>query len=294
VRDFHNLIGRAGRAGMHTEGSIIFADTKVFDKRHQFRERWRWQTAKELLDATNSEPSSSSISAIFQPFEFGQPTRQITLNIALLHNLLFDDETAVEATVAAAVAAYPGLDARRFRRYLQDRVQVVHGIASFLLAHLNFDGDGLADRAVNLATNTLAHYLANESQRGQIETVFRTIAEQILEGAATEEMRTTLRRSPLAPTTVNTLKTWLETNGAVLAQAYTAGTLLRQMSAVILQYNRSATITAMSDQTVMPLVIERWINGATFEVVLELLREWGIRLGGNSRYPTVEDAVAIC
>jgi DEAD/DEAH box helicase len=33
VRDFHNLIGRAGRAGKHTEGSIIFADTKVFDKR---------------------------------------------------------------------------------------------------------------------------------------------------------------------------------------------------------------------------------------------------------------------
>ena len=26
VRDFHNLIGRAGRAGMHTEGSILFAD----------------------------------------------------------------------------------------------------------------------------------------------------------------------------------------------------------------------------------------------------------------------------
>ena len=50
VRDFHNLMGRAGRAGMHTEGSIIFADTKVFDKRRQVRERWRWQTAKELLE----------------------------------------------------------------------------------------------------------------------------------------------------------------------------------------------------------------------------------------------------
>jgi POLQ-like helicase len=86
VRDFHNLIGRAGRAGMHTEGSIIFADTKVFDKRRQVRERWRWRTAKELLDSANSEPSGSSISAIFQPFEFGQPTRTITIDVNLQNN----------------------------------------------------------------------------------------------------------------------------------------------------------------------------------------------------------------
>jgi superfamily II DNA/RNA helicase len=294
VRDFHNLIGRAGRAGMHTEGSIIFADTKVFDKRRQVRDRWRWQTAKELLDASNSEPSSSSISAIFQPFEFGQPTQAIALNVELLHTLLFDDETTVEASVTQTVASNPGVDARRFRRYLRERVQIVHGIASFLLAHLEFAGDGLAERAVNLARNTLAHYLADEGRRTQIETVFRTIADRILHGAATEELRATLRRSPLAPTTVNTLKTWLEANRAALTQSLNAGTLIASMSAIVLQYNRSGTITSLSDQTVMPFIIENWVSGATFDAIFQLLVERNIRIGGNNRYPTVEDAVAIC
>ena len=50
VRDFHNLIGRAGRAGMHTEGSILFADPNVYDKRYDRDERWRWGQVKELLD----------------------------------------------------------------------------------------------------------------------------------------------------------------------------------------------------------------------------------------------------
>ena len=100
---------------MHTEGSIIFADTKVFDKRRQVRERWRWQTAKELLDLAQREPSSSSISAIFMPFEYGQPTRAISLNVELLHNLVFDDETTVENTVTRVVNANPGVEARRFR-----------------------------------------------------------------------------------------------------------------------------------------------------------------------------------
>ena len=107
-------------------------------------------------------------------------------------------------------------------------------------------------------------------------------------------MRATLRRSPLAPTTVNTLKTWFEANRAALAEAIGAATLLASISAVILQYNRSSTITALSDATVMPLVIEKCVGGSTFEAILGLLREHDIRIGGNNRYPTVKDAVPIC
>jgi ATP-dependent DNA helicase len=225
---------------------------------------------------------------------YGVDTQVVLLDIDLLHLLVFDDEAAVDAIVDQAVTDNPGLDARRFRRYLQDRVQIVHGIASFLLAHLEFAAEGLAERAVNLARNTLAHYLADEVQRTQIETVFRKVAERLLEGATTEEMRATLRRSPLAPTTVNTLKTWLEANRAALIQALEAGTLLASISEVILRYNRSTTITALSDGAVMPLIIENWVGGVNFAGILRLLSERDIRIGGNNRYPTVEDAVAIC
>jgi hypothetical protein len=279
---------------MHTEGSIIFADTKVFDKKYDVKERWRWSTAKNLLDPSNAEPSSSSISAIFTPFSYGRRGQLITINVELLHNLVFDDETTVDASVTSIVNGTPAIDARQFRRFLQDRVQIVHGIASFLLAHLDFTGDGLAERAVLLAKNTLAHYLADDDRKAQIETVFRTIAERILEGAATEELRATLRRSPLAPTTVNTLKAWLEANRAALTEALGAGTLLASISSVVLQFNRSSTIMSLSDQTIMPLIVAKWVNGDTFANVHQLLVERNIRIGGNNRHPTVEDAVAIC
>jgi hypothetical protein len=174
------------------------------------------------------------------------------------------------------VATNPGVDARRFRRFLQDRVKIVHGIASFLLAHLEFAGDGLAERAINLARNTLAYYLGNEQQRTQIETVFQTVAERILEGAATEELRTTLRRSPLAPTTVNKLKAWLDANRQALTRSLGDGSLLATMSAVMLEYNRSSIITSLSDQSVMPLVIASWVTGATFSAIFQLLVERNI------------------
>ncbi len=294
VRDFHNLIGRAGRAGMHTEGSVIFADSKVFDRKRDRREGWRWRTAKELLDPNNSEPSSSSISAIFEPFVFGSPTREISLNLELLHNLVFDDETTVDRTVEQITTANPGVDARRFQRFLQARVQVVHGIASFLLAHLDFAGEGLAERAVELAKNTLAHYLADDRRRPQIELVFRNVAERILEGAATEELRAILRRSPLAPTSVNKLRVWLDDNRAALLQAIGAGTLLEAITPVVLQHNKGATISALSDQSIVAAVIQAWVRGDSFSAIYGLMVQRDIRLGGNLRRPMVEDAVALC
>jgi len=47
VRDFHNLMGRAGRAGMHTEGSVIFSTPSIYDQREQFRGQWTWNRAVE-------------------------------------------------------------------------------------------------------------------------------------------------------------------------------------------------------------------------------------------------------
>jgi hypothetical protein len=60
VRDFHNLMGRAGRAGMHTEGSVIFSSPEVYDeKRMSDTGRWRWRQAKNPLDPRNAEPARS-------------------------------------------------------------------------------------------------------------------------------------------------------------------------------------------------------------------------------------------
>jgi POLQ-like helicase len=53
TRDFQNLVGRAGRAGMHTEGLVIFADPRVLDRRR--RESWRFEAAIELLNPENAE-----------------------------------------------------------------------------------------------------------------------------------------------------------------------------------------------------------------------------------------------
>lgn len=79
VRDFQNLIGRAGRAGMHTEGSILFADPVIYDKRKALNEKWRWNQVKELLEPRNSEPCVSNLLSIFDPIQSDDEKYTITM-----------------------------------------------------------------------------------------------------------------------------------------------------------------------------------------------------------------------
>ena len=296
VRDFHNLIGRAGRAGMYTEGSVIFADNSIFDDKGQRRGRWRWRGAKELLDPRNSEPSASSISAMFEPFYYGQREDQVVrINVGEIHRLLFSDDDAALARLAElARTNNPNVKPRDFIKFLQERVRIVHGIASFVLAHLDFDGDGLPERAVELAKNTLAHFLADEAQRLQIENVFRNIATSLLARATTDEMRQVLRRSPLAPRSVEALQTWLAAQAEPLIIAALAGSFAAAVIPTMLQHNRHSTIVALSNQDIIPSLVQAWLAGETFAEILVRMMEADVRIGGNRRKPKIEDAVALC
>ncbi|MFG6116952.1 DEAD/DEAH box helicase [Halobacillus sp. MO56] len=69
VRDFHNLIGRVARSGIHTEGSIIFADPKIYDQRQNRVSNWRWKQVKDLLEENKSEPCISTLDSLFEPLE---------------------------------------------------------------------------------------------------------------------------------------------------------------------------------------------------------------------------------
>lgn len=296
VRDFHNLIGRAGRAGMYTEGSVIFADNSIFDDKGQRKGRWRWRGAKELLDSANSEPSASSISAMFEPFAYGKREDQVVrINIGQIHQLLFsDDDAALARSAELARTNNPNVKSREFIKFLQERVRIVHGIASFLLAHLNFEGEGLAQDAVELAKNTPAHFLADDARRLQIENVFRNIATSLLARAATDEVRQGLRRSPLAPRAVEALRAWLAANVEPLTLATLVGNFAATVIPIMLQHNRHSTIIALSKQEVVPSLVQGWLAGETFAAILARMTEADVRIGGNNRKPKIEDAVALC
>lgn len=161
VRDFHNLMGRAGRAGMHTEGSVIFSAPSIYDQRGNRDERWRWDATKNLLDPTRAEPSRSSILDLFDKYE-QTPRLGLTLPIGWL-DLAFATHADIDAEVASIKQRFGWVDVKMFKTFVADRARAIQSIAAYLAAYVDFASDLAGGRIDELTRNTLAWQLADDA-----------------------------------------------------------------------------------------------------------------------------------
>ena len=58
-------MGRAGRAGMYGEGTVIFTDPRLYDER--FAKTYRWQETINLINPDSAEPTGSTLLSLFEP-----------------------------------------------------------------------------------------------------------------------------------------------------------------------------------------------------------------------------------
>lgn len=293
VRDFQNLMGRAGRAGMHTEGSVIFSTPSIFDQRTDFRQRWRWDEAKELLDSTKSEPTKSSILSLFADYEQrqkGAPPVVLPIQPQWL-DLAFADQARIEAVVNEALALQANISATEFRKFVERRARAIQAIAAFLVANMTFLEEEGQDRVADLAAHTLAHHLAGDETRAALVAVFQMIAAAI--AANTDgDQRAVIRKSPLPPATVAELQAWLSENADDLRAAINADQLLQVVGAKIISWNSSASIRSLSNTDFLPEALTDWVDGRPFHHIHQRMTGLDIRVSGD--HATVEDAVALC
>jgi hypothetical protein len=182
VRDFHNLIGRAGRAGMHTEGSILFADPAIYDNRKARNDKWRWNQVKELLESRNSEPCISNLLSIFDPIRSDDEKYTISMEALDFAKAYIDDPDEV-TKLAVGIAAQHGdkkFSRDRVERQVAWRISLICAVESFLLSHWDESEDGLSEADVTrLAEGTLAFFLADEQKKEHIRELFQLLAGNI-------------------------------------------------------------------------------------------------------------------
>lgn len=290
VRDFHNLMGRAGRAGMHTEGSVIFSAPSIYDERKLRDKKWRWRAAVALLDSENAEPSHSSILDLFASYEQDYPAIVLPLNVEWL-DLAFADRAAIEKIIAKVVGDYPLVIPTDFRKFVMGRARAVQSIAAYLSAYVDFESDQAGERIDELTKNTLAYHLADEETRKKLLRVFRATASAV-EEKGDADLRALIRKSPLPPADVLELKDWTTHNIAVLSTAVKAGNLLEVVFEQARKYVGAKAVTSLSDPEVLLPTLKRWIDGKSFHKLRGSLVEADVRFG---RYKaTAERMVDLC
>jgi hypothetical protein len=290
VRDFHNLMGRAGRAGMHTEGSVIFSSPSIFDERGDRKDGWKWQAAKRLLDSTNSEPSSSGLLKLFNPFEQRGQAPVVQEMRAEWLNLAFADQARIDAIVAEAIAIQRNISAAQFRPFIEERAHAIQQVAAFLVANMDFADPAADDRVVELATKTLAYHLAGDAVRAELIGAFRMIAESIRE-RADGDLQSLIRRSPLPPAVVADLQVWAAANIDRMRDAALDGTLVDVVGEAVLPHASDGSIRKLTDRAVLPQLLAAWADGQSYQVLQAILVQASVKV--TNRNPTVEDAVSL-
>ena len=299
VRDFHNLMGRAGRSGMHTEGTVIFADPSVYDRRGE--EYSKWPEYRALLEIGNSEPCASTLLSLLEPLRADggtTPTRS------------FDPIAFVQAYLRARTGGYawigsfaaglaqPWSDSERIRQQLVGRQKILESAESFLLAHFDdlAQGDGgERDQLNGLVEGTLAYHLGSARQRRTLIEVFQLLAANIGRRVADAATRRVYARTLFGVADTIALADWVRENLDAIASSTDVDRMLNVLWPSIDARIHNATFQKLGSRSDRRGVARRWIRGRSFGSMIAPLIEDDLRLGSGARPRklTVEDLVEI-
>jgi superfamily II DNA/RNA helicase len=299
VRDFHNLIGRAGRAGMHTEGSILFADPNVYDKRNNDDGKWRWDQVKQLLEPANSEPSISSLLSFFKAFQSDDHKYFLKLDAMDFTKRYVEAPNTFDefAKDVATEHADKNFTKGGLERQISWKISVISAVESYLMSQWDAGDAPLAAESVTaLAKGTFAYFLANEEDKLRLTDLFVTLSENISRKVATSEARKIYGRTLYGVANSQEIELWIRTSIAALRACGTADEALDLLWPLLTSYIQNGTFRKCDKPDALRMLTHAWISGAPFNVLLEVLETQGARLtwGTKFRKFNLEHVIEIC
>lgn len=299
VRDFHNLIGRAGRAGMHTEGSILFANPAIFDKRMSRNNKWRWDQVKELLEPRNSESCISNLLSVFDPIKSNDEKDIIPMK-ALGFAKAYIDDPDEAAKLFAGIAAQHG-DKKFSRdgveRQVAWRISLICAVESFLLSHWDESEDGLSEADVTrLAEGTLAFFLADDQKKEHIRELFQLLAGNISGNITDPTRRKIYGRTLYGIQDAKSIEGWVQTNADSLLSIVDETEALDLAWPLLTQHINSGVFTKFDKPEVLKEIAHGWISGKSFSDLLKIIRKRKakMRWGTQRREFKIDHVVEVC
>jgi POLQ-like helicase len=299
VRDFHNLIGRAGRAGMHTEGSILFADPVIYDKRKARNDKWRWDQVKELLEPRNSEPCISNLLSIFDPIKSDDEKYTITMEALDFAKAYIDDPDEI-AKLAAGIAARHGdknFSRDGVERQIAWRISLICAVESFLLSHWDESENGLSEAdVIRLAEGTLAFFLADDQKKEHIRELFQLLAGNISANITDPARRKIYGRTLYGIQDAQAIEGWVQTNADSLLTIVDETDALDLAWPLLTRHINSGVFTKFDKPEVLKEIAHGWISGKPFSDLLKIIRKRKAKMiwGTRRREFKIDHVVDVC
>lgn len=271
TRDFQNLIGRAGRAGMHTEGLILFADPKVID--NQQRESWRLQAAVGLLKPENSEETTSSLLELLAPVSSPDGKNTLPVPIADVLQAYFKrgDELLAWATEMGDAHRRLGFDHRSLMREISRRQKLLSALESYLMANRGVEGfEDLLPRVRALAASTLAYSLADESTKASLVQLFELSATHIERLVPEPARQAAYARTLLGAFDSTKVEAWVLEHADALRALATPEAWLERIWPLFNAVVDDKLLTGMEPAGIPMQHAQGWMRGNTYRQLIDM------------------------
>jgi superfamily II DNA/RNA helicase len=254
VRDFHNLMGRVGRAGKYTEGTVIFSNPVIYDGKDSRRERWRWQSTKKLVNNQNSEECSSRLLSLFED---------------------------------------PPEDPEELESYKHNQKNIIDEISSYLLdAIADIPETTILEEAISdLVKNTFGYFQASEVQKAYLTELFQTIGQDILVREPSPDRRRLFAKSVLPLKESEELLSYLQDNFDSITGSFSLSDTLSALWEVIFKYSDSRLMTRLGKDASLD-ICKMWINGSSYSDIHEHVSS--LHLNNKPKDKSIDAVVDLC
>jgi len=298
VRDFHNLIGRAGRAGMHTEGSILFADPMIYDSRKVRNSKWRWDQVKELLEPLNSEPCISNLLSIFDPIK-SDDDKYIIIKALDFVKYYIDDPDGVSklATVIVAQHGEQNFSRDRIEEQIAWRINLICAVESFLLSHWDESENGLSETDVTrLAEGTLAFFLADNQKKQHIRELFQLLAGNISANITDPTRRKIYGKTLYGIRDAQAIEKWVQSNADSLLPIVDETEVLDRIWPLFTRHINDGIFIKFDKPEVLKEIAHGWISGKPFSDLLKIIHKGNTKMirGTQRSEFKIDHVVEVC
>lgn len=212
-RDFQNLMGRAGRAGMHTEGLIIFADPSLHDRR--LAEPWRFNSAVNLLNSEQAEETTSSLLTLLSPIRSSDGKAVLPIKLSELPRLLLSEQVSWPKWAEEVERVFIKLkfSSKDILADLKYRRRLITAIESYLMANRGaLDFEQFKDQVHELASSTLAFQLASTEQKEALMILFDLVANHVQQSAPAPQKQAEYAKTLLGVDAAIAIEVWVVKN----------------------------------------------------------------------------------
>ena len=290
VRDFQNLIGRAGRAGKYTEGTIILTEPNIYKSP---KNKWKKQNYEALLNPINTEGCQSNILNIIQ-------FNSVNSSDYRIEPKSFDFWSMIKDRVDRTPEYRKEIDTilskltKQKSPYLKDFNFKITQIENTLTAIENYIASMYPTELEtdSLAENTFGYFLGSEEEQEKIKELFVLIKSKIVTSIVETEI---IAKNSIGLYQSELLKEWVQENKTSILSCEKEEDLLSVLTEIIIDFSNNKEMRKLSIEN-LNYISQLWIKGSSYFQILESCTEKSISTEkrGRSKPIDISDIISIC